>query len=77
LVFEGDSWDELCKNSTETTRVMDWLQDVGMVVNSLKAEAMYFSKHDQVGHKIQVSSRKILVGRPMRVLGVMFDSKLS
>jgi hypothetical protein len=47
LVFEGDSWDEVHKiASTETTSVMDWLQDVGMV-NSLKTEAMYFSKHDQ------------------------------
>jgi hypothetical protein len=43
LVFEGDSWDEVCKiASTETTCVMDWQQDVGMVVNSLKAEAMNF-----------------------------------
>jgi hypothetical protein len=41
LVFEGDSLDEVCKiASTETTCVMDWLQDVGMVVNSLKTEAM-------------------------------------
>ena len=78
LVFEGDSWDEVCKiASTETTCVMDWLQDVGMVVNSLKTEAMYFSKHDQVGLKIKVASSEIQVGTTMRVLGVMFDSKLS
>ena len=78
LIFEGDSWDEVCKiASTETTCVMDWLQDVGMVVNSLKTEAMYFSKHDQVGLKIQVASSEIQVGTTMRVLGVMFDSKLS
>ena len=43
LVFERDCWDEVCKiASTETTCVMNWLKDVGMVVNSLKAEAMYF-----------------------------------
>jgi hypothetical protein len=77
LVFEGDSWDEVCKiASTETTCVMDWLQDVGMVVNSLKTEAMYFSKYDQVGLKIQVASSEIQVGTTMGVLGVMFDSKL-
>jgi hypothetical protein len=43
LIFEGDSWDEVCKiASTEATCVLDWLQDFGMVVNSLKTEAMYF-----------------------------------
>jgi hypothetical protein len=33
LIFEVDSWDEVCKTaSIETTCVMDWLQDIGMVV---------------------------------------------
>jgi hypothetical protein len=78
LFFEGDSWDEVCKiASTETICVMDWLQDVSMVVKSLKLEAMYFSKYDQVGLKIQVASIEIQVGTTMRVLGVIFDSKLS
>jgi hypothetical protein len=78
LVFEGDSWDEVCKiASTETTCVMDWLQDVRMVVNSLKTEAMYFSKCDQVGLKIQVAPSEIQIGTTMRVIGVMFESKLS
>jgi hypothetical protein len=48
-----------------------------MVVNSLKTEAMYFSKHDQVGLKILVATSEIQVLTTMRVLGVMFDSKLS
>jgi hypothetical protein len=34
--------------------VVDWLQDVGMVGNSWKTEAMYFSKHDQVELKIEI-----------------------
>ena len=75
LIFEGDSWDEACKMaSVETTNVMDWLQDIGMVVNSSKTEAMYFSKHDQDGLKINVASSEITVGKTMRVLGVTFDS---
>jgi hypothetical protein len=57
--------------------MMDWLQGVGMVVNSLKTEAMYLSKYDQVGLEIQLASSEIQVGTTMRVLGVMFDSKLS
>jgi hypothetical protein len=33
LVFEGNSWEKVCKiASKETTYVMDWLQDVGMMV---------------------------------------------
>jgi hypothetical protein len=43
----------------------------------LKSDAIYFSKHGQVGLKIQVASSEIQVGTAMRVLGVMFDSKLS
>ena len=69
LIFEGDSWDEVCKMaSEETTNVMDWLQDIGMVVNSSKTEAMYFSKHDQDGLKINVASSEITVDTTMRVL---------
>ena len=47
LIFKGDSSDEVCKLvNEETTNVMNWLQDIGMVVNNSKTEAMYFSKHD-------------------------------
>jgi hypothetical protein len=77
LIFEGDIWEKVCKiATTQTTCVMDWLR-AGMVVYSLKTEAMYFFKHDQVGFKIQVASGEIHVGTTMRVLGVIFDSKLS
>jgi hypothetical protein len=78
LVFKGDSWDEVCKiASTENTCVMDWLQDVGMGINNLKTEVMYFSKHDQVGLKIQVSSSKNQIGKTIGVLEVKFNCKLS
>ena len=78
LIFEGDSWDEVCKiASEETTNVVNWLQNIGMVVNSSKTEAIYFSKHEQNGLEMEVASSKIEVGTTMRVLGVMFDSKLS
>ena len=31
LIFEGNSWDEVCKMaSEETTSVMDWLQDINV-----------------------------------------------
>jgi hypothetical protein len=48
-----------------------------MVVKSLKIEATYFSKHDQVGLKIQVAYGKIQVGKTMREQPVIFDSKIS
>jgi hypothetical protein len=57
--------------------VTDWLQDVGKVVNSLKTEARYFSKHDQVGLKLQVASSEVQFGTTMRAVGVMFDFKRS
>ena len=46
-------------------------------VNSSTAEAMYVSNHDQVVLNSEVGSIIIQVGTSMRVLGVMFDSKLS
>jgi hypothetical protein len=48
-----------------------------MVVISLKTEAMYFSKHNHVGLKIQVTSSEIQVGATIKVLRVIFDYKLS
>jgi hypothetical protein len=48
-----------------------------MVFNSLKTEAKDFSNYYQVGLKNQVASSEIQVGSIIRVLGVMFDSKLS
>ena len=59
-MFDGDSWDEVCNTAGAlTTNVVDWLQDIVMVVNSSKTEAIYFSKHDQVGLNIEVGSIKI------------------
>ena len=52
--------------SEETTNVMDWLKDIGIVVNSSKTEAMYFSKHDQDELKINVTSGGITVGTTLR-----------
>ena len=60
MIFEGDSWDEVCKTAgAETTNVVDWLQDIGMVVNNSKTDAIYFSKHDQIGLNVEVGSIKI------------------
>ena len=45
LIFEGDSWDEVCKTAgAETTNVVEGLQDIGKVVNSFKTKAIYFFK---------------------------------
>ena len=43
----------------------------------MKTEALYFSKHEQVRLKIQVASSEMQVGTTMRVIGIMFNSKLS
>jgi hypothetical protein len=44
VCYADDSYfDEVCKiASTENNCMMDWLQDVGMTVNTFKTEAMYF-----------------------------------
>ena len=78
LIFEGETWSDVCKKaSDETTNVVKWLQDIGMVVNSSKTEAIYFSKQAENELIIDVANCEIKVGKTMRVLGVTFDSKLS
>ena len=47
--------------------VVDWLRDIGMVVKSTKTQAIYFSKHDQVGLNTEVGSIKMQVGTSMSV----------
>jgi hypothetical protein len=78
LIFEGESWSDVCKKAShETTNVVKWLEDIGMVVNSSKTEAIYFSKQADIELIIDVANCQIKVGKTMRVLGVTFDSKLS
>ena len=77
LIFDGGSWSDVSQTAgTETTKVVEWLKDIGMVVNTSKTESIYFSKQDQ-DLEVDVSSCKIKVGKTMRVLGVIFDSKMS
>jgi hypothetical protein len=77
LIFDGGSWSDVSQTAgTETTKVVEWLKDIGMVVNTSKTESIYFSKQDQNLVLFFVSC-KIKVGKTMRVLGVIFDSKMS
>jgi hypothetical protein len=66
LIFDGGSWSDVSQTAgTETTKVVELL-----------TESIYFSKEDQ-NLEVNVSSWKIQVGKTLRVLGVIFDSKMS
>ncbi len=77
LIFDGGSWSDVSQTAgNDTTKVVEWLKDIGMVVNTSKTESIFFSKQDQ-NLEVDVSSCKIKVGKTMRVLGVIFVSKMS
>ena len=66
--MQNDQWKN---NQCDGLDTRNWY-----VVNSSKTEVMYFSKNDQDGLKINVAPNEITVGKTMRVLIVMFDSRL-
>ncbi len=61
LIFDGGSWSDVSQTARTKTT---------------KTESIYFSKRDQ-NLEVDVSSCKIKVVKTMRVLGVIFDSKMS
>jgi hypothetical protein len=77
LFFDGGSLTDVSQTAgTEITTVAEWLKDIGMVVNTPRTESIYFSKQEQ-NLEVELPSYKIKVGKIMRDLGVIFDSKMS
>ena len=62
---------------TTTIIVRNWLVENGLKVNEEKTEICMFHKKDYQCEEIEIDNHIIKVKKSIRVLGVIFDSKLS
>ena len=58
-------------------RLMKWLSESGMQVNSKKTDFCIFHRHDIPPTKITLLNETILSKKNIKILGVTFDSKLN
>ena len=77
LEFDKDIMSTIGKVKMKAERVIKWLRDSGMKVNSEKTELCIFSTKDVRQIEIEIDNEKILSKNSIRVLGVIFDSKLN
>ena len=61
----------------QSTIMIDWLNDSGLCVNTSKTEMCVFSRHNCLERTVELKGNLIRVRESMRVLGVIFDSKLT
>jgi hypothetical protein len=79
FIYEADSWDSVSEMASQNTRkAMEWLKKSGMVLNSSKTEAAYFSTRELTNPpKIEVDGSQIITKPQIKVLGMIFDYKMS
>ena len=79
FIYEGDTWEQVSATASEQTqKAMDWLRKTGMVLNASKTEACYFSMCTLSNPpKINISGELIECQKSIRVLGLLFDHKMS
>ena len=65
------------KVKMKTEILMSWLRDSGMQVNSKKTEFCIFHRSDVPLKKLTLLNEEILSKKEIKVLGVLFDSKLN
>jgi len=77
VIISGDTEEEVCeKTEANINKHVETLLRLGMIVNSKKTEAVYFSKTG-TRLKFKCQNEEIMTGPGMKVLGVYFDEKLS
>ena len=79
FIYEADSWERVSALASQNTeRAMEWLKKSGMVLNSSKTEAAYFSLRELANPpEIRIDSVMIKTKPFIKVLGLMFDHKMA
>ena len=78
FIYEADSWEKVVeKASEETNKAIKWLKKSGMVINASKTEACHFSYQVPDPIRIEVDSAVIEVKSCLKVLGLIFDHRMS
>jgi len=79
FIYEANSWEGVSEMASQNTKkAMEWLKKSGMVLNSSKTEAAYFSTRELTNPpKIGVDGIQIITKPQIKVLGMIFDYKMS
>ena len=79
FIYEADSWEGVSEIASQSTKKsMEWLKKSGMVLNSSKTEAAYFSARELTNPpRIEIDGIKIVTKPQIKVLGMIFDYKMS
>ena len=77
IEWDGDLNKAITKVKMKAEQAINWLKHAGMKVNSEKTEFCIFSKNDVEQQTITLMNSSIKSTTNMKVLGVLFDSKLN
>ena len=79
FIYEAESWERVSAMASQNTKkAMEWLKTCGMVLNSSKTEAAYFSSRELKNPpEIEIDSSPIKTKPYIKVLGLIFDHKMS
>jgi len=79
FIYEADSWENVSAIASQNTKkAMEWLKKSGMVLNSSKTEAAYFSSKELSNPpEIKIDGNSIKTKPNIKVLGLIFDRKMS
>ena len=79
FIYEADSWESVSEKASQNTKkAMEWLKKSGMVLNSSKTEAAYFTTRELSNPpKIEIDGVQLTTKPQIKVLGMIFDYKMS
>jgi hypothetical protein len=78
IVSEGqDVADSLRKCKETTEQAILWFKKSGLCVNEQKTEVCVFNKNDVGRHMVELNGLNIEVNKQIKVLGLIFDTKLT
>jgi hypothetical protein len=78
IISEGqDMADSLQKCKVTTEQAIMWFKKSGLCVNEQKTEVCVFNKNDVGRHRIELNGVNLEVGKQIKVLGLIFDTKLT
>ena len=79
FIYEADTWEGVSAMASQNTmKAIEWLKKSGMVLNSSKTEAAYFSTRVLTNPpQIEIDGVQIETKSHIRVLGLIFDRKMS
>ncbi len=78
IVVEGHDVAESLRKCKETTeKAILWFKKSGLCVNEQKTEICVFNKNDVGSHRVELNGLNVEVNKQIKVLGLIFDTKLT